>query len=200
VSFIHSITDLFISYGIWGLLLLSVLDSAGLPVPGGLDALLIFVAVKTPRHAYTGAALAVAGSVAGNILLFMAARKGRQWTRKEEKVLAEGHPGRFERWFRRYGMITIFVPAVVPVIPLPLKVFVISAGIMRTRVATFLAVIAAARFIRYFGEAYVGIQLGEESMSWFKAHVWQMSAIALAFCAAVFAYVRWRDRQRQAVR
>lgn len=194
--FLHSVTDLLISYGIWGLLLLSFLDSAGIPVPGGLDALLIFLSAKTPGYAYLGASVAVAGSMVGNVLLFMAARKGRRWTRKEEEVLAEGDPGKFELWFRRYGMITIFVPAVVPVIPLPLKVFVISAGAMRTRVSSFVTVILLARAVRYFGEAYLGIRLGQESMGWFKAHVWHMTGVALAFCVGVAVIIRWRDSRR----
>jgi membrane protein DedA with SNARE-associated domain len=79
------------------------------------------------------------------------------------------------------------------VLPLPLKVFVISAGAMRTRLGPFLTVILVARVVRYFGEAYVGIQLGEHSMEWFKAHVGMISLVAVLFCAIVYAVVRWRD-------
>ena len=60
------------------------------------------------------------------------------------------------RWFHRYGLITVFIPAMFPIIPLPLKVFVISAGVLHTRFSRFLAVILLARVIRYFGEAYIG--------------------------------------------
>jgi len=190
---LHSLTEFLVSYGLWGLLLLAFMDSAGVPLPAGMDALLILVAVRTPERAWWGAAVAVLGSVVGNVFLFLAARKGRQWTRKEEEALAPVEPGRFERWFRRYGLVTIFVPAVVPVLPLPLKVFVISAGVMRTRLTPFMAVILAARILRYFGEAYVGIQLGQESMGWFKAHVWGMALAAVLFCAAVYAVLWWRD-------
>ena len=189
---LHSVTDFLVSNGYWGLLLLAFLDSAGVPLPSGMDALLMLVAAKTPERAWWGAAVAVFGSVVGNVFLFMAARKGRQWTRKEEKTLA-GEPKRFERWFRRYGLVTIFVPAVVPVLPLPLKVFVISAGMMRTRLASFLGVILAARVLRYSTEAYVGIRLGEESGAWFKSHVWIFALIAVLFCATVFAVISWRD-------
>jgi membrane protein YqaA with SNARE-associated domain len=196
-NFIHTLTDALVSFGPLGLLLLAFLDSAGIPVAAGMDAIVILVAAKTPERAWLGAALAVLGSVAGNIVLFMAARAGRRWTRKEEEALAPGGPGRFERWFHEYGLVTIFVPAVVPVIPLPLKVFVISAGAMHTRLPRFLGVIAVARIIRYFGEAYLGIKLGQDSIGWLKDHVWALAAIAVGFCAGVYLVLLW-NRRRQA--
>jgi membrane protein YqaA with SNARE-associated domain len=161
-----------------------------------MDALIILVAVQTPGRAWLVALLAVLGSVAGNIVLFSAARKGRSWARKEEEAVAPGEPGRFERWFREYGLITIFVPAVVPVIPLPLKVFVISAGVMRARLSSVLGVIVVARVLRYGGEAYLGIQLGQESITWLKSQVWTLTFIAFAFCGVVFLAARWNRRRR----
>jgi membrane protein YqaA with SNARE-associated domain len=194
-QFIHNLTDLLVSYGPFGLLLLAFLDSAGVPVSVGMDAVVVLVAAKAPERAWLGAALAVLGSVAGNIVLFQAARAGRRWTRKEEEALAPGEPSRFERWFREYGLVTIFVPAVVPVIPLPLKVFVISAGAMRTRLLPFLALIVAARVIRYFGEAYLGIKLGQESMAWLKGNIWTLVAVASAFCGILYLVIRWNRRR-----
>jgi len=196
MHFLNSIKDVLVSYGPWGVLLLAFLDSAGIPVSAGMDAMIILVAVQAPDRAWLVASLAVLGSVAGNVLLFSAARKGRSWTRKEEAAVAPGEPGRFERWFREYGMITLFVPAIVPVIPLPLKVFVISAGIMRARLATVVAVIGVARVIRYSGEAYLGIKLGQESLGWLKSQVWVLTAIAFGFCGVVYLAARWNRRRR----
>ncbi len=163
-----------------------------------MDAIVILVAAKAPEKAWLGAALAVLGSVAGNLLLFQAARTGRRWTRKEEEALAPGGPGRFERWFQEYGLLTIFVPAVVPVIPLPLKVFVISAGAMRTRMLPMLTLIVLARVIRYFGEAYLGIKLGQDSMAWLKANVWILAGIAVGFCGVMYLAIRWKRRTSSA--
>ena len=200
-NFFRTISAALVSYGPWGILLLAFLDSAGIPVSAGMDAIIIVVAAQSPERAYLGAALAVVGSVVGNIFLFSAARKGRRWVRKEEEVVTPGKPRRFERWFREYGLITIFVPAIVPVIPLPLKVFVISAGIMRTPMLPFLTVIVVARVVRYFGEAYLGIKLGQESMPWLKAHMWTMAGAALGFCLAMYLLVLWqRSRRSSTVR
>jgi len=196
MHFLNSIKDLLVSYGPLGVLLLAFLDSAGIPVSAGMDALIILVAVQSPGRAWLVALLAILGSVAGNIVLFSASRKGRSWARREETAVAPGQPGRFERWFRDYGLITIFVPAVVPVIPLPLKVFVISAGVMRARLAAVLGVILIARILRYGGEAYLGIKLGQDSMAWLKAQVWVLTGIACAFCGVVFLVARWNRRRR----
>jgi membrane protein YqaA with SNARE-associated domain len=197
MHFLNSIKDLLVSYGPFGVLLLAFLDSAGIPVSAGMDALIILVAVQTPGRAWLVALLAVLGSVAGNVVLFSASRKGRSWARKEEAAVAPGPPGRFERWFREYGLITIFVPAVVPVIPLPLKVFVISAGVMRARLGAVLAVIIVARVLRYGGEAYLGIRLGQDSMAWLKAQVWVLTGVACGFCGVVFLAARWNQRRRR---
>src|SRR5579859_2668299 len=121
------------AYGPWGVLLLAVLDSMGIPLPAAVDALVIAVGAAnkdTPSRAYLTALLAVVGSVAGNIVLFQAARHGRRIFSKEQPEV--GKSRRFEEWFYRYGLLSVFIPAVIPVLPLPLKVFVISAGALRT--------------------------------------------------------------------
>ena len=98
--------------------------------------------------------MAVLGSVGGNVALFLAAapRRAPLLSRRP----SPGKPRRFREWFHRYGLVTVFIPALTPILRLPLKVFVISAGVLRTPLAQFLAVIVVARVIRYFGEAYLG--------------------------------------------
>ena len=67
------LTALLVSYGPLGILLLAFIDSAGIPVASGMDALVILVAVKAPSRAYFAASLGVLGSLIGNLVLFMAA-------------------------------------------------------------------------------------------------------------------------------
>src|SRR5689334_6957407 len=121
----------------------------GIPLPAILDTLLIGVAIEAPERGYLAAALATVASLAGNILLFRAARLGGQRFLNKESPGGKGE--RFRLWFQRYGLLTVFIPAVTPFAPLPLKVFVISAGALRSSMARFLAAIFAARVIRFFG-------------------------------------------------
>ena len=186
-------TDALVAWGPAGILLLAILDSSGVPVAGVFDALLILIAVQRPNLAWLCAGLAVIGSTAGNTILFWTAHRGGR--RFMNTAAPAGSGGRFREWFRRYGMVTVFVPALVP-IPMPLKVFVISAGVMGTSFAEFIVVVLAARVIRYFGEAWLGVRLGTESTAFLKSHAWEFAAAAALLFAFLYAYVSWRDRRR----
>ncbi len=189
-------TNALLAFGPWGLLTLAFIDSAGIPVPAGMDALLIFLSVKSPRQAYWFAAIAVAGSLAGNLSLFLAARRGgRKFLQKSAEP---GTAQRFRHWFQRYGLVTVFVPAFVP-IPMPLKLFVISAGVLHTALKPFLAVLLLARVLRYFGEAWLGVTLKQESGTFFKTHAWHFAIAALILFATLYWAVRLSDRWRKAI-
>ncbi len=193
---LHHITDTLVAFGPLGVLLLALLDSAGIPMPAVLDFLLILVAVKSPDRAWLTASMATVGSLAGNLTLFLAARSGgRRWI----KVPSPEKPQKFRRWFRRFGLVTVFIPAAVPLIPLPLKVFVVSAGVLHTGFLQFLAVILLARVCRYFGEAYLGMKLGEEGAKAFLiGNKWTLAGVGAAVALAFYLFVRLNDRRRQA--
>ena len=194
---LRTLVNFLVAIGPWGLLLLAVLDSAGIPLPNGLDAYLVFLAVKEHANAYWYEAIAMAGSVIGNVVLFLIARRGgRRFMERTEP----GRGERFRTWFNRFGLVTVFVPALMP-IPMPLKFFVICAGALRTRFTPFLIVIALARFPRYFGEAWLGIKLGQGSTAFVKQHVWQFvtaaGALFALLCLLVLASERWRRRRQE---
>jgi membrane protein DedA with SNARE-associated domain len=109
------------------------------------------------------------------------------------KAAPEGRAAKFRTWFRRYGMITVFIPALIPS-PMPLKVFVISAGVTGTALVEFVGVVLAARFLRYFGEAWLGIALGRESTKFLTTHAWHFIAGALLLFVALYGLILWRDR------
>ena len=184
-----------ITFGPWGVFLLGFVDSLGIPLPATMDALLILVAVKAPHRAYFTALMAVLGTAGGSIALFLAVRHGRRLFLKGEPP--PGRRQRFERWFDRYGMLTVFIPAVVPVLPLPLKVFVVSAAALKTPFSKFVAVILLARVIRYFGEAYLGILLGEDAQTFLARHIWMILGIAVALAGAAYVLIGRIGRRRE---
>ncbi len=184
-----------IAFGPWGVFLLGFIDSLGIPLPATMDALLVLVAVKAPQRAYFTALMGVLGTAGGSITLFLAVRHGRRLFLKGEPP--PGRRQRFERWFDRYGMLTVFIPAVVPVLPLPLKVFVVSAGALKTPFGKFLTVILLARVIRYFGEAYLGILLGADAQTFLVRHIWMILGIVLALAGAAYVLIGIIDRRRE---
>jgi membrane protein YqaA with SNARE-associated domain len=187
------LTDILIAWGPAGILLLSVLDSSGVPVAGVFDALLILLAVERPSVGFLCAALAVVGSTVGNTLLFLAARKGGSGAMS--KAAPDGRAAKFRTWFRRYGMVTVFIPALIP-IPMPLKLFVISAGVTGTALVEFVGVVLIARILRYFGEAWLGVTLGSQSTTFLKVHAWHFVEGAIVLFLLLYGLIRWRDRGR----
>ncbi|MGA2131254.1 MAG: VTT domain-containing protein [Bryobacteraceae bacterium] len=187
------LTAALIAFGPIGILILAFIDSAGIPVASGMDALVIVVAAKAPSRALFAASMGVLGSLIGNLVLFLGARAGaRRWVPGESEV--EKQP-RFRAWFRRYGLLTVFIPSALP-IPLPLKVFVICAAAFGTPLRTFALVIALGRSIRYFGEAALGVALGEGSWQFLRAHTWHLIGAAVALFAALYLVMMWVDRRR----
>jgi membrane protein YqaA with SNARE-associated domain len=190
---LHHIADALRAYGPWGVFLLALLDSAGIPIPAAMDALLLLIGWKTPDHAYFSALLATVGSFLGNVGLFWAARGGgRRWVKA---VPEPEKPQRFRAWFRRYGLVTVFIPALFPFVPLPLKVFVISAGVLHTSFGKFVGVILLARFVRYFGLAYIGIQLGENARYFLEHNAFAITGAALGFALGLLLLIKLNDRR-----
>jgi membrane protein YqaA with SNARE-associated domain len=194
MGLLHSIVNTLTAIGPVAVFFIAILDSIGVPLVGGVDALIIMSAVKTPQLAYLAAVLATAGSLAGNLFLFRAAfYGGRKFARE---ATPDGRRAKFQRWFHRYGLLTVFIPAVTPFVPLPLKVFVISAGAMHTPLRRFLSIVLLARVLRYFGEAYLGIRLGQDAQGFLRANMWNIVGIFLALALVLVALIKWQDRRR----
>jgi uncharacterized membrane protein YdjX (TVP38/TMEM64 family) len=140
------------------------------------------------------ASMGVLGSAIGNVVLFMAARTGAR--RFVKDVPQPGDKRRFREWFNRYGLLTIFIPCMLP-IPLPLKVFVISAATFGTPLRTFVLVILLGRSIRYFGEAYLGVVLGEGSGPFLRAHAWHLAGGAVALFGVLYVVLMLTERRRR---
>jgi membrane protein YqaA with SNARE-associated domain len=182
------------SLGVWGVLALTFIDSAGIPVTVGLDAYLIFLCVRQPESALLVTVAAVLGSAAGNIVLYALARRGGQ--RFLEKRDQGGRIRKVEHWFHRYGMLTVFVPALVP-IPMPLKAFVILTGVFGVRPAVFLATIFLARILRYGGEAWLGVQMGAGAADYLRQHAGYLAGFAAALFAGLYAVAWLVERRRR---
>lgn len=170
------------------------LDSIGIPIVGGVDALLLAIAANEPQQAYWAAWLATLGSLAGSLALFFIARKGGEVLLM--KHVASGTGARMHLWFQRYGLITVFIPAISP-FPLPMKIPVFCAGALQVRWAYFAIVVLTARAIRYAALAYLGRVYGHEAFAYLKTHIWQ--AVLLALLIAVIAATALRMFQRHEV-
>lgn len=170
------------SWGPFGAFALAALDSAGVPIPGGVVALLVANASLNPAFAYLGAACAVVGSLLGSMVLFHLARKGGEAYLHRHTLSPRAQV--FRTWFQHHGLATVFVPALIP-FPMPLKVFVVSAGALGVRPLHFALVILAARIPNYFAMAWLGTRLGSGALPWLKAHTLEFTLVGVTLLAAL---------------
>lgn len=145
--------------------------------------LVVYLAYRNHDTAWLTAGLAVAGSLIGSFVLYYLARKGGE--RYLAKYTSQGRGATLRQWFGRYGMLTVVVPALFP-IPLPMKIFIVSAGALGVHPLVFAAVVVGARSIRYFGLAWLGTKLGDGTIPYLKSHAGPMLLIAAALFLALF--------------
>src|SRR5580692_11114662 len=184
--------DLLRQWGPLGAFAVSAIDAVGVPNPGIADYMLILAAIASPAHAILCASLAVLGSLIGGAIFFEITRRGGE--RYLLRYTSSGGGLRFRAWFLRYGLVTVFIPALLPLPFLPLKVFAACAGAMCVSRTRFMLVVAAARIPRYFALAYLGATLGEKSGAWITGHLWQMGVFAVALFIALYGLIRFSDR------
>jgi membrane protein DedA with SNARE-associated domain len=190
--------DVLISWGPLGLLILATLENAGPPTPGGTDIVLLILAAARPSDAMLCAGLATLGSLIGSAIFFEVVRRGGE--KLLVKFTSSGRGARFRDWSQRYGLVTVFVSALVPLPVLPFKVFVACTAAMGVSRLRFILVLLPARVLRYAALAYLGQQVGENSGAWLKSHFWHLAAMATLIGLALWALVRRAERRRLAER
>jgi len=183
-------------WGPWGVFSISLVESMGIPNPGGTDFLLLFIAAVRPYDAFLSAALAIAGSLIGSLLFYEVLR--RSGDRFLYERTATGRGKRLRHWFERYGLITVFIPALLPIPILPFKIFAGCAAALGVERKRFFVVLLAARAPRYLALAYLGAKLGEHSGAWLRSHLWHLLAFA-ALLAILLSVVAHRLSQREEI-
>jgi membrane protein YqaA with SNARE-associated domain len=187
--------ELLKALGPWSLLIVSTVESLGIPNPGGTDWLLVGMAIARPDVAWLSAAMAVIGSLIGTAAFFDVMRRGGE--RLLAKYTSSERGAKFRTWFQRYGLVTVFIPALVPLPFLPFKVFAACAGAMGVPRWRFMGVLLVGRAIRYSALAYLGVTLGtvENSKAWVKGHTWHMAIFAVAIFVFFYLLLKFLDRE-----
>ena len=171
--------------------MLSVADSAGLPIVGGVDALLIAISARNPSIAMLAALAACVGSVIGSSILFAVARKGGEVFLA--KHIEKGTGKRLHTWFEQYGLVTVFIPAV-SFLPLPMKIPVFCAGALEVRWRAFLGAVVGGRILHYFALAFLAQKYGSATLPFLKLHWVAAASIALGLALTAFVLLRFASR------
>ena len=187
VSWLEAFTS---SLGGPGLFLVAFLDSSFLSLPEINDVLVVLMVTRNEELMPYYAAMATLGSITGCLVLYVLGRKGG------EAILQKRFSGpRVEKatgLFRRFGVLAIIVPALLPP-PAPFKVFVLLSGVTRVPWSRFCGAVAVGRGVRYFGEGLLAVRYGDEAVELLRANGPLMSLVlAVVVLLGVGTYILMR--------
>ena len=187
VSWLEAFTS---SLGGPGLFLVAFLDSSFLSLPEINDVLVVLMVTRNEELMPYYAAMATLGSITGCLVLYVLGRKGG------EAILQKRFSGpRVEKamgLFRRFGVLAIIVPALLPP-PAPFKVFVLLSGVTRVPWPRFCGAVAVGRGVRYFGEGLLAVRYGDEAVELLRANGPLVSLVlAVVLLLGVGTYILMR--------
>lgn len=196
-ALIHKITSALahlsqylVSFGPFGLLTIAFLDSVLIPMPGGVDAVLLLLAASRPSWMLIYVAAATVGSTLGCVGLYrISQRAGKRALAR----FSESKQKRVKDLIDRYDVMSVLVASLLPP-PFPFKLFVVSSGVFRLNLVRFTIAIAAGRTFRYLLEGYLAAHYGEHAKD-LLAHYYPTIGITLAVLVIVFFIVRMMVRQ-----
>lgn len=171
--------------GIPGLLVISFLDSAAIPLTGGPDAIVLLLAWQRPALTYLIVLAATIGSTLGCLVLYGIGQKGG------EKALSRFNPeriARVEAKMRKHGLWAIVVSVLAPP-PFPTKLVVLAAGVLRTDRLRFSAGVFTGRLVRYSVIGYLAARFGNRAAQILKDQYPTISLILVA-CILIALLIR----------
>jgi len=187
----EALKNYLLALGIPGLFAVVAIDSAGVPIPGGPDALVMLLSWQRPALMPIFALTAALGSVLGCYILYLVGRKGgdvalrRFGSERRERVMAK---------MRQNDLLAVFVAVIGPP-PFPTKVFILTAGAIRMSWKRFVAAVFAGRLLRFLAEGYLGAHFGDkaaEILSEYYPTILVTLLVAAAFVIAIRCFMHSR--------
>jgi membrane protein YqaA with SNARE-associated domain len=175
-----------------GLFLLAFLDSSFLSFPQVVDILVVLLTLQHKERVLFYALMGVTGSMGGCYALYRVGRRGGEALLM--KRFDQRQVDRAVEMFRRYGLLAIIVPSLLPP-PTPFKAFVLAAGVARMRSVDFLLAIAIGRFIRYFGQGLLAVWYGDQAVVFLRTHAESVGLwLAVIILVGGLGWFWWRRR------
>ena len=180
-----------VTFGPFGLFVISLIDSAGLPLPGGPDAVMILLSARNHAFVPLYAIAASAGSTVGCTVMYWVARRAGLIALKQIKPARRE---RVENLLGRYDMLALIVTAILPP-PFPFKPFVLSAGVFKLRLPRFVLAVFAGRLVRFTVEGMLAIAFQERAGEIIKQHGWKVLLVVVVATTALILVNVLRSRR-----
>jgi membrane protein YqaA with SNARE-associated domain len=187
-----TLKKLLLTWGIPGLFFITLLDSAGVPLPGGPDAVVMLLSWQRPSLLPLIALTAALGSTVGCWILYQFGKKGGE-------VALSRFDAKKRDWvkekLRRNDILAVVVAMIGPP-PFPTKLFILAAGVIEMSWRRFVPAVFGARFFRYLLEGYLGARFGDRAAEILRAHYGTI-AIALAVTVGGIVLGQYLRHKRQ---
>jgi len=187
-----------INLGAPGMFLVAIADSSFLSIPEGNDILIVILSIgqSWERMAFY-VAVTTLGSITGCLLLFTVGRRGG--SPFLHKKFSEKNIALAERMYKRYGVLTVIVPSLMPP-PTPFKVFVLSAGAFRVSWTRFIIAVAIGRTLRYSMWGILAVLYGNTVKTYMENNLPTVGMILfglLVLTLLVVGLLMYRNRRRR---
>ena len=196
-ALIHKITgalgqvsQFLISFGPFGLFAIAFLDSVMVPMPGGVDAVLLLLAAARPSWMLIYVAAATIGSTIGCVALY---RLSQRAGKKALSKFSASKQKRVKDLIDRYDVMSVLVASLLPP-PFPFKLFVVSAGVFRLNLMRFTLAVAGGRTFRYLLLGFLAARYGDQAKELLTRY-YPAIGITLAVLIVVFFVAKALMRQ-----
>lgn len=143
---------------------LGIIDSSFIPLPGGMDALLIILVASRKDLWIYYTLMCTAGSVLGGYLTYhVTLKSGRE---PLERKLGKNRAEKVFRYFERWGFWSVFLAAIAPP-PVPTAALIATAGALQYSRNYFLMALTSARLLRFTLVAWVASRYGRHIFHFF---------------------------------
>jgi membrane protein YqaA with SNARE-associated domain len=183
-----------LSIGGLGLFFVAFIDASVLSLPEVNDILIVYMVTKSPAFLLYYAAMATAGSVGGSLVVYYLGRRGGEALLRRQ--FSSAQIDRMQARFNRYGMAAVVVPAMLPP-PVPLKLFVLGAGVAGMRASRFAWAVGIGRGVRYLAEGVLAYYYGAAAFEYIKRHGAEVALWGGVCAAAAVAAYYWRRQRRR---
>jgi len=189
-SALSKLSQYLVSFGPFGLFTIAFLDSVMIPMPGGVDAVLLLLAASRPSWMLIYVAAATVGSTLGCVVLY---RISQRAGKRALSRFSESKQKRVKDLIDRYDVMSVLVASLLPP-PFPFKLFVVSSGVLRLNIVRFTIAIAVGRTFRYLLEGYIAAHYGDHAKE-ILSRYYPTIGITLAVLVIVFFVARTLMRQ-----